>query len=82
MRVSDFDYDLPSDLIAQVPLAHRDSSRMMVLDRDKGKISHLTFHHFPDYLKKGDVLVLNDSKVIPARVWGKNKDSEIEFLFL
>ncbi len=55
---------------------------MMVLDRDKGKIIHSRFQHFPDYLKEGDVLVLNNSKVFPARVWGQKKDSEIEFLFL
>lgn len=82
MRVSDFDYDLPSDLIVQVPLERRDLSRMMVLERIEENIVHSHFRHFPDYLKKGDVLVLNNSKVIPARVWGTKKDSEIEFLFL
>jgi S-adenosylmethionine:tRNA ribosyltransferase-isomerase len=82
MLVSDFDYDLPKELIAQTPLEKRDLSRMMVLDRDKGKISHSKFQNFPDYLIKGDVLVLNNSKVIPARVWGTKKKSEIEFLFL
>lgn len=80
--VSDFDYDLPKERIAQVPLEHRDRSRMMVLDRDKDKIIHSQFPHFPDYLQKGDVLVLNNSKVIPARAWGKKKDAQIEFLFL
>lgn len=82
MLVSDFNYNLPKELIAQVPLEQRDLSRMMVLDHDNGKIIHSHFQHFPDYLKKGDVLVLNNSKVIPARVWGTKKDSEIEFLFL
>ncbi len=82
LLVSDFDYKLPKELIAQVPLEQRDLSRMMVLDHDNGKIIHSHFQHFPDYLKKGDVLVLNNSKVIPARVWGTKKDSEIEFLFL
>jgi S-adenosylmethionine:tRNA ribosyltransferase-isomerase len=82
MRVSDFDYDLPKELIAQVPLEKRDLSRMMVLDRGKGKISHSQFQHLPNYLQKGDVLVLNNSKVIPARVWGYKKDAEIEFLFI
>ena len=82
MRVSDFDYDLPKDLIAQVPIEQRDLSRMMVLDRVKRNIFHSHFRHYPDYLKKVDVLVLNNSKVIPARVWGTKNDSEIEFLFL
>ena len=82
MKVSDFDYNLPHELIAQFPLEKRDLSRMMVLDRKQSKISHSQFQHFPDYFKKGDVLVLNNSRVIPARVWGQKKDSEIEFLFL
>ena len=82
MLVSDFDYNLPKELIAQTPLEKRDLSRMMVLDRKKGKISHSNFQHFQDYLNKGDVLVLNNSRVIPARAWGRKKDSEIEFLFL
>jgi S-adenosylmethionine:tRNA ribosyltransferase-isomerase len=82
LLVSDFDYDLPKELIAQVPLEQRDQSRMMVLDRANGQIFHSYFQHFPDYLKKGDVLVLNNSKVIPARAWGIKKDAEIEFLFL
>ncbi|MEE9501042.1 MAG: S-adenosylmethionine:tRNA ribosyltransferase-isomerase, partial [Candidatus Aminicenantaceae bacterium] len=73
MLVSDFNYNLPKELIAQVPLEQRDLSRMMVLDHDNGKIIHSHFQHFPDYLKKGDVLVLNNSKVIPARVWGTKK---------
>jgi S-adenosylmethionine:tRNA ribosyltransferase-isomerase len=82
LLVSDFDYDLPKELIAQVPLEHRDHSRMMVLNRVKNKIIHSHFEHFSDYLKKGDVLILNNSKVIPARVWGQKKDTDIEFLFL
>lgn len=82
MQVSDFDYTLPPELIAQKPLPKRDDSRMMVLDRRTGYISHRHFHDFPCCLHKGDVLVINSSKVIPARVWGRNKESEIEFLFL
>ena len=80
--VSDFDYNLPKELIAQTPLKKRDHSRMMVLDRKKGAIIHSHFPHFQDYLNKGDVLVLNNSKVIPARAWGRKKDADIEFLFL
>ncbi|MFC2163925.1 tRNA preQ1(34) S-adenosylmethionine ribosyltransferase-isomerase QueA [Acidobacteriota bacterium] len=82
MLVSDFDYHLPQELIAQKPLPRRDSSRMMVLNRKTGDIIHSQFQHFPDHLHKGDVLVLNNSKVIPARVWGKKEDADIEFLFL
>lgn len=82
MLVSDFDYDLPKELIAQVPLEKRDLSRMMVLNHAEGTISHSRFQHFPDHLKKGDLLVLNNSKVIPARVWGQRIDAEIEFLLL
>lgn len=82
MLVSDFDYVLPKELIAQFPLNKRDRSRMMVLERGERNISHSQFRSFPDYLKKGDVLVLNNSRVIPAKVWGTKKDSTIEFLFL
>lgn len=82
MQVSDFDYDLPRELIAQKPLPERDSSRMMVLNRETFEIIHSQFWHFPDHLKKGDVLVLNNSKVIPARVWGRKGEVDSEFLFL
>ncbi|MBN1222344.1 MAG: tRNA preQ1(34) S-adenosylmethionine ribosyltransferase-isomerase QueA [Candidatus Aminicenantes bacterium] len=82
MLVSDFDYSLPPELIAQRPLPHRDESRMMVLHRKSQTISHHQFLNFPEYLNNGDVLVLNSSKVIPARIWGRKKESEIEFLFL
>jgi S-adenosylmethionine:tRNA ribosyltransferase-isomerase len=82
MRVSDFNYDLPKNLIAQLPIEQRDLSRMMILDRLNGKISHSSFRHLPDHIQTGDVLVLNNSKVIPARVWGQRNDVEIEFLFL
>jgi len=82
MQVSEFDYDLPQELIAQRPLPDRDSSRMMVLNRKAGEIIHSQFRYFPDHLHKGDVLVLNNSKVIPARVWGRKGRADIEFLFL
>jgi S-adenosylmethionine:tRNA ribosyltransferase-isomerase len=82
MLTADFDYDLPQELIAQTPLPKREKSRMMILDRRTGKINHSRFEEFPDYLNKGDVLVLNNTKVIPARVWGKKEGNEIEFLFL
>jgi len=82
MLTADFDYDLPSNLIAQIPLPERDKSRMMVLDRKSGKIIHSRFKEFPQYLNQEDVLVLNNTKVIPAKAWGKRGENEIEFLFL
>jgi len=82
MLTTNFDYDLPPELIAQKPLPEREQSRMMVLYRKTGKIIHSQFKEFPGYLSKGDVLVLNNTKVIPARVWGKKEGKEIEFLFL
>ena len=80
--VSDFDFDLPPELIAQHPLPRRDDSRMMVVERKTGKINHGRFREFADFMNSGDLLVLNDTKVIPARVWGKSGDAKIEFLFI
>jgi S-adenosylmethionine:tRNA ribosyltransferase-isomerase len=82
MLTTDFNYDLPQELIAQAPLPKREKSRMMILDRQTGKINHSRFEEFPDYLNKGDVLVLNNTKVIPAKAWGNKEGKEIEFLFL
>ena len=82
MRVSDFNYDLPPELIAQKPLVERDSSRMMVVRRKEGKILHARFKDFPDHLQKGDILVLNNTKVIPAKVWGKKDGKDVEFLLI
>lgn len=83
MRVSDFDYYLPEELIAQVPLPRRDRSRMMVCTRKTGDIRHAHFSDFPDYCQKEDILVLNSSRVFPAKIWGKKEDGRtIEFLFL
>jgi S-adenosylmethionine:tRNA ribosyltransferase-isomerase len=72
MRTADFDYVLPPELIAQEPAAHRDQSRLLVLDRATGKTNHKHFADLCDYLNPGDILVLNDSKVIPARLRGRN----------
>jgi S-adenosylmethionine:tRNA ribosyltransferase-isomerase len=80
--VSDFDFDLPPELIAQHPLPRRDDSRMMVVERKPGKIHHGRFRDFADFMKPGDILALNDTKVIPARVWGKSGDTNIDFLFI
>ena len=70
LRTGDFDYDLPPELIAQTPIEHRDQSRVLVLDRRDGSIAHRRFHEIGDYLRPGDVMVLNDSRVIPARLHG------------
>jgi S-adenosylmethionine:tRNA ribosyltransferase-isomerase len=82
LRTADFDYDLPPGLIAQHPLPRRDDSRMMIVERATGRISHARFKDFPGRLNPGDLLVLNDVKVIPARVWGASGESKVEFLFL
>ena len=73
MLTTEFDYHLPDSLIAQRPLAERDSSRLMVLDRQTGGMSHRRFHDLPALLRSGDLLVLNNSKVIPARLRGLNR---------
>ena len=70
MKTHDFYYDLPEELIAQTPLEKRDTSRLMVLDRISGKVSHRHFYDILDYLKPGDCLVMNDSRVLPARLLG------------
>ena len=71
MLVSDFDYELPAERIAQEPLAERDASRLMVLDRAGGGIAHRSFRDLPEYLRAGDLLVMNRSRVIPARLLGR-----------
>ncbi|MBQ9979846.1 MAG: tRNA preQ1(34) S-adenosylmethionine ribosyltransferase-isomerase QueA [Oscillospiraceae bacterium] len=70
MKTSDFYYDLPEELIAQHPIDKRDASRLMHMDRENGEIEHLTFSDLPSLLKKGDCLVINDSRVLPARLIG------------
>ncbi|NLG18220.1 MAG: tRNA preQ1(34) S-adenosylmethionine ribosyltransferase-isomerase QueA [Fibrobacter sp.] len=82
MRTEDFDYYLPESLIAQRPLEKRDSSRLLFLDRISGGISHHVFGNLPSFLRKGDRLVFNDTKVIPARVHAvKSTGANVEFLF-
>lgn len=84
MKKSDFYYDLPQELIAQTPVTPRNSSRLMKINRKTGEIFHSHFYNLCDYLKKGDLLVLNDSRVLPARLYGEKKGtgSFIEFLLL
>ena len=75
LKTSDFDYHLPPELIAQTPAEPRDGSRLLVLDRSTGEIEHRRFFNIVDYLKPGDALVFNDSRVIPARLFGRKKDT-------
>lgn len=84
MELSDFDYHLPPELIAQTPARPRDRSRLLVLHREKGKIDHRTFCDLTEFLDAGDLLVLNDTKVIPARLRGKkeNTGGKVELLLL
>lgn len=83
MKVSEFNYELPEELIAQTPIEKRDESRLMVLDREKQTIEHKTFKDIIDYLEPGDCLVRNNTKVIPARIYGKKETgAKVEFLLL
>ncbi len=83
MKKSDFFFDLPEELIAQTPIERRDASRLLTLDKNTGKISHQTFSDILDFLNKGDCLVLNDSRVIPARLIGERKTGgAVEVLLL
>ena len=84
MKVSDFDFYLPEELIAQHPLEKRDSSRLMILDKKTGVIKHKYFHDVIEYLNEGDTLVLNNTRVMPARLIGEKEETggKIEFLLL
>jgi len=84
MKTSDFYYDLPEELIAQHPIKNREESRLLILDKDTGQVEHRKFKDIIDYLYEGDCLVLNDTRVIPARLFGnrEGKDEKIEFLLL
>lgn len=84
MKKSDFFYELPEELIAQTPVEPRNISRLMKIDRQTGEIIHSHFYNLCDFLKKGDLLVMNDSRVLPARLYGEKKDNGtfIEFLLL
>lgn len=71
MKTSDFFYELPQELIAQTPIQRRDASRLMTLDRTSGEVGHHHFYELPDFLRPGDCLILNDSRVLPARLLGQ-----------
>ena len=84
MRTADFDYDLPQDRIAQEPVTPRHESRLMVINRDDETIEHTTFWHIDRYLRKGDILVVNETRVIPARIFAKKQPGggKVELLLL
>ena len=84
MKTSDFYYDLPKELIAQTPVEPRDSSRLLVLDRSTGEVTHRHFYDIIDYLNEGDLIVANDSRVLPARIYGVKYETgaRVEFLLL
>ena len=84
MKRQDFYYELPEELIAQDPLEDRQSSRLLVLDKESGVISHRIFREVTEYLREGDCLVINDTKVIPARLIGSREgtNAKIEILLL
>ena len=84
MKVADYDYNLPERLIAQTPLENRTSSKLLVLDKENGSIEHKHFSNIIDYLTPNDVLVLNDTKVLPSRIYGEKQDTKafIELLLL
>ena len=75
MRTADFNFELPPELIAQIPASTRDASRLLVLHRDSGRIEHRKFRDVLEFLRPGDVLVFNNSRVIPARLRGANAQS-------
>lgn len=84
MELKDFYFDLPNELIAQEPIKERQMSRLMVLEKQSGQVSHKIFKDIVDYIESGDTLVLNDTRVIPARLLGKKEDTggKIEFILL
>lgn len=84
MKTSDFYYDLPEELIAQTPIEPRNASRLMLLNKSNGKVEHKIFRDLTEYLEPGDCLILNNTRVIPARIYGVKKETGavVEFLLL
>jgi len=78
MKLEEFDFDLPEELIAQEPIENRSKSRLLVLNKSTGEIEHKIFEDVIDYLQKGDCLVLNNTKVIPARLIGRRQRTGVE----
>lgn len=84
VNIEEFDYDLPESLIAQTPLKDRDHSRLLVMDRETGEMKHLHFKYIIEYFRPGDTLVLNDTRVMPARLFGLKEETgaKVEMLML
>ena len=83
MRIEDLDYHLPEGLIAQYPIEPRDKARLLVLDRRGGEMMHTTFSRLGDFLQQGDILVVNDTRVLPARLFGeKESGGRVEILLV
>ena len=84
MHINDFDYELPEELIAQKPADKRDASRLLVVHRETGETEHKHFYDILEYLNEGDCLVLNNSKVLPARLYGikEGTGAKVEFLLI
>ena len=84
MKIDEFDYELPQELIAQKPVEHRDRCRLMIMDRSRGEVYHKYFYDVLDFLKPGDCLVMNNSKVLPARLFGEKEGTgaRVEFLLI
>ena len=84
MKTSDFFYDLPPELIAQTPIEPRNTSRLLVMDKQTGELNHTSFNNLSDFLNAGDCLVLNNTRVLPARLFGTREDtgSIVEFVLL
>jgi len=84
MRLSDFDYELPEELISQYPIEKRDQSKLMIIDRKDGSIKHKHFYNLPDYLNAGDLLIVNETMVYPARLWAvkDRTDAQVEVFLL
>jgi len=84
LRTADFDYELPARYIAQTPLGQRDQSRLLILDRQNGEIKHTVFKDIGNYLKAGDILVVNETRVIPARLFARKlpNGGRVEILLL
>jgi S-adenosylmethionine:tRNA ribosyltransferase-isomerase len=81
MKLSHFQFDLPKELLAEYPSENRDEARLMVIDRKKQTIEHKTFKDVIDYFDDGDVLILNNTKVFPARLYGNKEKQELELKF-
>ena len=82
MLISDFDYNLPENLIAQAPLENRENSRMLIVDRRSGNLADRNFYDLPDLLRDGDVVVLNNTRVFPARLFGRSETGAKVEIFL